>query len=252
MNRELSAIAAEESANSKKQYLHARRDARILLGITAVLSFIWGYFQRDSLIPAVLLLACMPLSALWLWRHRQSLPVATLRTPRVDWKFSSAEVLVMIVPLWVGAAFGRSIFGTFLDEPQQLVRVAIVMTVVMLLLLGLAFVLSKGKGGRTVALWTAMFYYPVSTCFIQAENKLLDKDATDVVYSTVLEKRYSGGKHPSYDLTLSPWKNQESTVNVSVKQSFYESTSVGRSVNIYRYPGAFHIPWSCVYIPDYK
>ena len=70
-----------------------------------------------------------------------------------------------------------------------------------------------------------------------------DKSAATIYNVSVTDKRISTGKHTTYYLTLSSWGRFASPEETSVGHHFYESVSIGDTLQVNLMKGNLDIPW---------
>lgn len=75
-------------------------------------------------------------------------------------------------------------------------------------------------------------------------NGSFDSKAPTVYNTQVIGKRvYSGKKHTSYYLKVSPWGPRSAAEDVEVSNSIYQSRNVGDQVRVFVRQGVLSIPW---------
>jgi len=80
-------------------------------------------------------------------------------------------------------------------------------------------------------------------------NGLLDHSTPKTYDARIVDKHYSGGRHPTYDLKLSAWGPRTTTKDVEVDEDLYEAVSVGEPVVVCVMQGSLGIPWYAVVKP---
>jgi hypothetical protein len=69
-------------------------------------------------------------------------------------------------------------------------------------------------------------------------------NAPDRIYkTTILDKRYTTGKHSAYYLTIDKWGAKQNSDEITVDKDFYNRVSTGQTVKVNTKPGLLQIPW---------
>ena len=74
-------------------------------------------------------------------------------------------------------------------------------------------------------------------------NRNFDQSKAQVFPVTVINHYIYHGKSTTYHITISEWRENHSSENVSVTSSFYDNAPVGSKVNVNLKQGVFNVPW---------
>lgn len=227
----------------ERQYKRAKIEAWILAGITVLLSLIWYFEMRESLVMGMLLYACVPLSVFLIWRHRWVLPVINNTTPKEDRKLGAAEIPSLIIPVWVAMAFSFGSDTIYFENNEEGPWVEISAAILLIVSLIIGFFPSKGFLSFISIPFYGLLYFSASSGFILAENELVDKSEAQMYESKVLNKQTSWKKGAIYYIQLAQWNPRISTNEIRVSEEIYQSLKVDSMIMIEYHKGAFNMPW---------
>lgn len=221
---------------------NARLTANILNGAGIVLA-VWMFFFPKPYKYALIACIALPLITISVIKFWKGL----IRIDAEKGSVYPSAIGAIIIPGIVLAL--RAILDFSIDDYSNIwlpsILIAVVLTAI--LIIGnkeLSF--QKGKEYFTI-LSIAVFIFAYGYGAVVTTNCAFDKSEPEMFGSQVLEKTISGGrKSTSYDLKLSPWGNKIEVEKVSVNSDLYNNLQVGDKVSVYRFKGAFDIPWIVV------
>lgn len=92
------------------------------------------------------------------------------------------------------------------------------------------------------SLFFLMFIYGIG--FSLLANVLLDKSEPTPYQATIIDKRISGGKYPSYNLKVTPWIDEKrANKEISVGKKLYMQTEANDIVLLKLHKGFLGVPW---------
>ena len=89
--------------------------------------------------------------------------------------------------------------------------------------------------------WVGAMWY--GGTIVAMLNGILPQGAPQLFVEPVLDRHISGGKHPSYYLTLPPFGPVNEQDDWDVGRTVYQEVHIGDRVCGYIYPGALREPW---------
>ncbi|WP_295714111.1 hypothetical protein [Mucilaginibacter sp.] len=85
-----------------------------------------------------------------------------------------------------------------------------------------------------------LLYSGVATITTNCE---FDNAPARIYKTTILDKRYTTGKHSAYYLTIDKWGAKQKSDEITVSRDFYNRVSTGQAVKVNTMPGLLRIPW---------
>jgi len=231
-------LVAEMTARAKdkddERIARAERDAGIIIVITLVLVILRLFIGGNSLLTA-LLFACIPLCILWIFLHRNSVELLGNDMRSVS--------TIMMMPLLICMALLFTSGPSHILHWQQVMAVAVLITIVLLLLFIFAMLAAGGISSLLLVCMVPLFY-GASYHFVLQENRLLDKSNFRHYAVEIVDKeKDSRGKYKTYYFTLAQWREQPERYRITVPGLLYEDKKVGERLQLYYYDGAFQMPW---------
>ena len=195
----------------------------------------WGWFYPEPYSAAVVVLAALPLAAIFLGLRAKG--VYQFEGRRNDARPSLA--VPVILP---GAVLAiRALYDLSFLHWQQLVAPGLFVTVALTVFIASADPsLARRRWPLLAILFLSSFYGIGATAL---GNALLDHSAPQVYQTMVLHKHFSSGRHTTWELKLAAWGPQSETSDVSVPRSLYAIVQPGQTVCVHYHRGALNIPW---------
>jgi len=198
----------------------------------------WGWFYPQPYSLVILILAALPLAAIFLG----------LRTKGVyqfEGRRNEARPSLAAPVICPGAVLSiRALYDLSFLHWQQLLSPILFVTVVLTALLASADPsIARRRWPLLTIFFLSAFYGLGATAMADA---LLDGSAPQIYQTQVLHKRISTGRHTTWYLRLAPWGPQDQNSEVGVPRSLYSSVQPGQTVCAHYHPGALKIPWYVV------
>jgi hypothetical protein len=147
-----------------------------------------------------------------------AIPLALLFRDLVDWELLS--YMAILLPALVIAVVLCAVFVFILNDANI-----------------------KTRSNKFTKINIAFFVLLYSGVATVATNCAFDNARPRVYKTTILDKRYTTGKHTAYYLTIDKWGQKPKLDEVTVDKAFYNRVSTGQVVTVNAKPGLLWIPW---------
>jgi hypothetical protein len=198
----------------------------------------WGWFYPRPYTAAILVLAALPLAAIFLGSRAKG--VFQFDGRRNDARPSLA--LPMMMPGFILALRGITDLS-FLSWQQLVAPILFVAVALTAAIASADPVITRKRWPLLAIFFVALFYGGGVSALADA---LLDRSAPQIYQTTVFRKHVSTRRRTTQYLRLAPWGPQPFPSEVRVTARFYSSVEPGQTVCVYYHPGALKIPWYVV------